>query len=215
MPVRLEQKLLDECVSRVKYQMLALNVFGNQGFHSVIFIELLQYTHVAEAWTERFPFIGTAKKWSFCTKQLICTERFLYASRLFQLPCSFWQHSGGRGQDLLVQTFAVQQMWAGVITQAVSDSLKLHGVSCHSEWPALEYHCWTERIYEYFKEYCLLCDFREPSHKLLPRAIDTMWSFSVRCILPKFVTNPLVNALLLDKKGDTVKILYLQQMSGK
>lgn len=62
MPVRLEQKLLDECVSHVKYQMLVSNVFGDKGFRSVIFIELPQYMHVAEARTERFPFIITPKK---------------------------------------------------------------------------------------------------------------------------------------------------------
>ena len=30
MPLGLEHKLLDECVSRVKYQMLISNVFGNK-----------------------------------------------------------------------------------------------------------------------------------------------------------------------------------------
>lgn len=192
MPVRLEQRLLDECVSHVKYQMLVSNVFGDKGFRSVIFIELPQYMHVVEARTERFPFIITAKKWSFCTKHLICTERLLYTSGLFQLPCSFWQHSSGRGQDLLVQTFAIQQMWAGII-----DSLKLHGVSHHSGWPALEYHCWTERNYEYFKEHSLLYDLRDPSHKFLPKEIDRYYVIFLCPLYPTQLYNPLLNALLL------------------
>lgn len=74
----------------------------------MISIDHLQHVHLLDILVERFPFTEP-KEWSFCTKHLIYTESLLCAGSLFQLSCSFLQHSSGRGQGLSVQTFAVQQ----------------------------------------------------------------------------------------------------------
>lgn len=58
---------------------------------------------------------------------------------------------------------------------------------------------------EHFKEYWLLCVFREPSHKFLAREIG--WSFSVLC--PSKMCNLLMNVTITGKKkkGEIAKIM--------
>lgn len=108
---------------------------------------------------------------------------------VLQLPAAqWWWGSGSVSSDLCCSADVRSYHYAGCWCQSSETSWGFLSLWMTSSGISL-LNC--ERNYEDFKEYCLTHDFREPSHKFLPKEIETMWPF---CLLyPPKICNPVVN----------------------